>query len=177
MSEDSKAIEGWWPGGVIHTQRTPQIPWWHLQLMRSARLGESLSSKTWTSGCDQQTCPGTFPSSWPFVKNLLRTIVQDHPRNGGSRRTRSRRPRRSRPREAMMNGITPNGNPSSWSWQQPMTWASSSSSSWQQWSSDQMRERSDWQPSANWSNSDQSRERARLRSSVPGSHHSYGSEE
>ena len=29
--------------------------------------------------------------------------------------------------------------PSSWSWQQPMTWTSSSSSSWQQWSSDQAR--------------------------------------
>ena len=40
--------------------------------------------------------------------------------------------------------------PSSWSWQQPMTWASSSSSSWQQWSSDQTRERSGWRSSGSW---------------------------
>ena len=38
--------------------------------------------------------------------------------------------------------------PSSWSWQQPMTWASSSSSSLQQWSSDQTRERSGWRSSS-----------------------------
>ena len=55
--------------------------------------------------------------------------------------------------------------PSSWSWQQPMTWTSSSSSSWKQWSSDQTRERSDWQPSADWSRSDQTREPSGWRSS------------
>ena len=55
--------------------------------------------------------------------------------------------------------------PSSWSWQQPMTWTSSSSSSWQQWGSDQTRERSDLQPSADWSSSDQTRERSGWRSS------------
>ena len=38
-----------------------------------------------------------------------------------------------------------------------MTWAFSS---WQQWSSDETRERSDWQPSADWSSSDQTRERS-----------------
>ena len=62
-----------------------------------------------TSGHDQQICPGTFPSSWPFVKNLSRTIVQGHPRNGRTTRTRSRRPRR-RPRQARMNGIMPSAN-------------------------------------------------------------------
>ena len=45
---------------------------------------------------------------------------------------------------------------SSWSWQQPMIWASSSSSAWGEWSSDQTRERSDWQ-SADWNSSDQAR--------------------
>ena len=49
--------------------------------------------------------------------------------------------------------------PSSWSWQQPMTWTSSSSSSWQQWSSDQTRERSEWQSSADWNSPDHTRER------------------
>ena len=39
-----------------------------------------LELKTETNGYDQQICPGTFPSSRPFVKNLLRTIVQCHPR-------------------------------------------------------------------------------------------------
>ena len=56
--------------------------------------------------------------------------------------------------------------PSSWSWQQPMTWTSSSSSSWQQWGSDQTRERSDWQPSADWTSSDQTRERSEWQSSA-----------
>ena len=35
-------------------------------------------------------------------------------------------------------------------WQKKMTWASSSSSSWQQWSSDQTRERSGWRSSVSW---------------------------
>ena len=48
--------------------------------------------------------------------------------------------------------------PSSWLWQQPVTWASSSSSSWQQWSSDQTCERSDWQSPADWDSSTQTRE-------------------
>ena len=38
-------------------------------------------------------------------------------------------------------------------------WSGSSSSSWQQRSSDQMRERSDWQASADWNSSVQARER------------------
>ena len=67
--------------------------------------------------------------------------------------------------------------PSSWSWQPPTTWTSSSSSSWQQWRSDQTRERSDWQPSADWA--------ARTKRvsvligdhRVSGSRHSHGSEE
>ena len=46
------------------------------------------------------------------------------------------------------------GQPSFWSWQKPMTCASFSSSSWQQMSSDQTRERSDWQESADWISSE-----------------------
>ena len=45
---------------------------------------------------------------------------------------------------------------SSWSWQLPTTWASSSSSSCQQWNPEQTHERSDWQ-SADWNSSDQAR--------------------
>ena len=55
--------------------------------------------------------------------------------------------------------------PSSWSWQQPMTWALCSSCAWPEWSSDQTRERSDWQSPANWSSSDQKSERSGVRSS------------
>ena len=55
-----------------------------------------------------------------------------------------------------------NWQTSSWSWHQPMTWGSSS---WQQWSWDETRVRSDWQPSAGWSRSDQTRERSEWRSS------------
>ena len=40
--------------------------------------------------------------------------------------------------------------PSSWSWQQTMTWTSSSSSSWKEWNSDQTREGSDWRSSGSW---------------------------
>ena len=66
----------------------------------------------------------------------------------------------------------------SWSWQQPMTWTSSSSSSWQQWSSDQARlsvEIGNHQPIGvpqmkRVSVLDCDRR-------VHGSHHSYGSEE
>ena len=54
-----------------------------------------------------------------------------------------------------------NWQTSSWSWHQPMTWTSSS---WQQWSSDETRERSDCQPSAGWNSSDQTRERSEWRS-------------
>ena len=49
--------------------------------------------------------------------------------------------------------------PSFRSWQKPMTCASFSSSSWQQMSSDQTRERSDWQTPVDQSNPDQARER------------------
>ena len=55
-----------------------------------------------------------------------------------------------------------NWQPSSWSWHQPATWASSS---WEQWRSGGTRERSDWQPSADWRSSDQTRERSDWRSS------------
>ena len=51
---------------------------------------------------------------------------------------------------------------SSWSWHQPMTWTSSS---WQLWSSNETRERSDWKTSSDWSSSDSTRERAKCRSS------------
>ena len=50
-----------------------------------------------------------------------------------------------------------NWQTSSWSWHQPVTWASSS---WQQWSSDETRERSGWKSSADWSSSDPTRERS-----------------
>ena len=49
-----------------------------------------------------------------------------------------------------------NWRASSWSWYQPMTWTPPS---WQQWSSDETRESSDWQPAADWSSSDQTRDR------------------
>ena len=48
-----------------------------------------------------------------------------------------------------------NWHKSSWSWHQPMTWTSSS---WQKWSPDETSERSDLQPSGDWSYSDQTRE-------------------
>ena len=107
VRKELNASKGWRPSGI--TQSTPQIPWCHLQITTSASLGASWSSKTGTSGCDQQISPGTFPSSRPFVKNLSRNIVQGHPRNGRPRKTRSRRPRSRRSREAMMNGIMPTG--------------------------------------------------------------------
>ena len=56
----------------------------------------------------------------------------------------------------MMNGIMPTGNHHLGRGNNQ----SSSSSSWQDWSSDHTRERADWQPSAEWSSSDQTRERS-----------------
>ena len=38
----------------------PQIPWWHLKIMTFANLRESWTSKTGTSGYDQQICPSSF---------------------------------------------------------------------------------------------------------------------
>ena len=40
--------------------------------MRFDNLGESWSTKTGTSGNDQQICPGIFPFSLPFVKILFK---------------------------------------------------------------------------------------------------------
>ena len=78
--------------------------------------------------------------SWPVFSHLYSILFCDDERNYADWQT------------------------SSWSWQQPITWTSSSSSSWQKWSSDQTRERSDWQLSAGWSSSDQTRERSGWRS-------------
>ena len=51
---------------------------------------------------------------------------------------------------------------SSWSWHQLLSWTSSS---WQHWSSNETRERSDWKTSSVWSSSDSTRERSEWRSS------------
>ena len=56
-----KPAEGGGPAGLPRGRR--RFPWWHLQIMTSANLGDSWSSKTGTSGCDQQICPGIFLSS------------------------------------------------------------------------------------------------------------------
>ena len=55
-----------------------------------------------------------------------------------------------------------NWQTSSWSWHQPMTWTPSS---WQHWSSNERRERSDWKTSSGWSSSVSTRERSDWRSS------------
>ena len=68
--------------------------------------------------------------------------------------------------------------PSSLSWQQPTTWTSSSPSAWREWSSDQTRERTDWQPTADWDLAQIKRVSALdFDHRAHGSHHSYGSEE
>ena len=85
---------------VMQRETQREVNTEHLQIMKSAILEESWSSNTATSGYVQHMCPGTFPSSWPFVKHLSIIIVQGHPRNGRPRRTRSRRPRSRRSREA-----------------------------------------------------------------------------
>ena len=133
------------PSGV--TQRTPKIPWWHLQIMTFANLGESWSSKTGTSGYDQQICPGTFPSSWPFVKKLSRTIVQKTSEKWKAKEHKIEEAKKQKINKSDDEWNYADWQPSSWSWQPPTTWTSSSSSSWQQWSSDQTRESSDWRSS------------------------------
>ena len=121
-------------------------------------------------GYDQQFCPGTFTSSRPFVKNLSTPIVQGHPRNWKAKEDKIEEAKKQKIKRSDDEWNYADWQPSSWSRQQPMTWTSmtwtsSSSSSWQQWSSDQTRERSDWQPSADWSSSDQTRERSGWRPS------------
>ena len=108
--EESNLSWGRQPSELAETKRTPQIPWWHLNIMTLANPGESWNFKTVISGCDQQICPGTFQSSWPFVRNRSRTVVREHPKHGRPRRTRPKTSRNRRLTEAMMNEILPNGN-------------------------------------------------------------------
>ena len=107
---------------------------------------------------------------------ILMTIREDPFKNCRSRTSEKWKAKEDNVKEAKKQKIKSSDDewnfadwqPSSWSWRQQKTWTSSSSSSWQQWSSGQTRERSDWQPSADWNSSDHR---------VPGSHRSDGSEE
>ena len=104
VSEEFKSSWRWQPREA--PQRTPQIQWWHLKIMTFTNPEESWNSKTVIYGCVQQIYRGTFPSSWPFVRNFSRTIVQEHPKNG---RPSSRRPRSRRSRKMMMDEVMPTG--------------------------------------------------------------------
>ena len=116
------------------------------------------------------------PTDMSWHLPILMTIREDSFKNYRSRTSEKWKAKEDNVKEAKKQKIKSSDDewnyadwqPSSWSWRQQKTWTSSSSSSWQQWRSDQSRERSDWQPSADWSSSDHR---------VPGSHRSHGSEE
>ena len=109
--------------------------------------------------------------SWHFP--ILMTIREEPFKNYRSSTSEKWKAKEDKMEEVKKQKITRNDDErsyadwktSSWSWHQPMSWTSSLSSSCQQWSSDETRERSDWQPSADWSSWDQTRERSEWRSS------------
>ena len=130
--------------------------------MTFANPGESWNSKTVISGCDQQICPGTFLSSWPFVRNRSKNYRLRTAEKWKAKEDKAEEFKKQKMQKNDDGQCNANWQTSSWSCHQPMTWASSS---WQQWSSDETRERSDWQQSSAWSSSDQTRQRSEWRSS------------
>ena len=92
------------------------------RFMTSANLGESWSSK-------QEPLVATISfvlelshphdHSWRTFQDLSFKDIRE---TESHRRRRTKKPRSKRSREAIMSGIMPNWQPSSWSWQQPTTW-------------------------------------------------------
>ena len=101
--------------------------------------GESWNSKTVVSGCDQQNYRSRTSEKWKA--KFEEAKKQQRKKNDDGR-------------------SSANWQTSSLSWYQPMTWTPSL---WQQWSSDETRERSDWKTSTDWSSSDPPRERSEWR--------------
>ena len=129
------------------------------EVRQSGRVLELQHSDLWLRPTDL---------SWHFP--VLMTIREEPSKNYRSRTNEKWKAKENKAEEYKKQTMQKNDDEqssanwqtSSWSWHQPMIWASSS---WKQWSSDEMRERSGWQPSADWSSSDQTRERSEWRSS------------
>ena len=94
--------------------------------------------------------------SWHFP--ILMTIPEEPFKNYRSRTSEKWKAKEDKIEEAKKQKIKRSDDErnyadcqtSSWSWQQPMTWTSSSSSYWQQRSADQTRERSGWRSLGSW---------------------------
>ena len=137
----------------------PMVAPQDFDVRQSGRVLELQNSDLWLRPTDL---------SWHFP--ILMTIREEPFKNSRSRTSKTWKAKEDKAEEFKREKMQKNDDGqsyanwqrSSWSWHQPMTWASSS---WQQWSSDETRERSDWQPSADWSSSDQTRELSEWRSS------------
>ena len=114
---------------------------------QSGRVLELQNSDLWLRPTDV---------SWHFP--ILMTIREEPFKNNRSRTSEKWKAKEDKIEEAKKQKINRNNDErsdadwqtSSWSWHQPMTWTSSLSSSWQQWSSDQTRERSEWRSLGSW---------------------------
>ena len=122
------------------------------EIRQSGRVLEVQNRDLWLRPTD---ISWLFPTLMTIREELfLRTFFQGHPRSRRPRRTRSMKIKKKK---------TKNGddewNDAERSWQQPVTLISSSSSTWQPWSSDETCERSAWQSSVDWNSPNHTRER------------------
>ena len=144
-----------WPKDATDPMVAPQ----DYDVRQSGRVLELQNSDLWSRPTDL---------SWHFP--ILMTIREKPFKNYRSRTSEKWKAKEDKTEEFKKQKMQKNDDErsdanwqtSSWPWHQPVTWTSSS---WQQWSSDETHERSDWQPSAGWSSSDQTRERSEWRSS------------
>ena len=152
------------PSGLTQRDATdPMVAPHDHDIRQSARVLELQNRDLWLRPTDM---------SWHLP--ILMTISEEPFKNDRSRTSEKWKAQEDKIEEAKKQKIKRNDDArsyadwqtSSWSWQQTMTWTSSLSSSWQQWSSDETHERSHWRPSAGSSSSDKTREHSEWRSSV-----------
>ena len=111
---------------------------------QSGRVLELQNSDLWLRATDL---------SWHFP--ILTTIREEPFKNHRSRTSEKWKAKEDKAEEFKKQKVQKsddgkshaNWQTSSWSWRQPMTWASSS---WQQWRSDETRERSQWRSLGSW---------------------------
>ena len=145
----------WWGRRLkraVQTQRNLTIPWLHFKIMMSVNPDEAWSSKTEIFGYDKQICPGIFLFFWPFVRCPSKNYRARSPAKLKVREDETEEAKKQKiPKKRDEEWNSTRWKYSSWTWT-----TSSSSSAWQEWSSDETRERTNWQ-SADWDSSDQVR--------------------
>ena len=81
----------------------------------------SWSSKKGTSGYDQQICPGIFLYSLPFVKNLFKNYRSRTSEKWKAKEDKIEEVKKKKTKKGDGGWNDAEWQPSSWSWQQPMT--------------------------------------------------------